>query len=175
MNSDFLLIQRMRKGDDEAFDIFVNKYYGEILKYCRHHCSDMKDAEDLTQETFMNFFAKFSEYRYRGKTKNFLYTIAGNLCKNYYSKRKDMPVDGKTAEKEGLQGDMDSIDCALDRVMIESALKQLSGELREVIVLYYFQDLKLSEVAGTLKIGLPLVKYRLKRAKKQLKQIIGSE
>lgn len=175
MNSDFLLIQRMRKGDDEAFDIFVYKYYGEILKYCKYHCSDIKDAEDLTQETFTNFFAKFSEYQYMGKTKNFLYTIAGNLCKNYYAKRKDIPVDKSDIERNDLQGDTGSIDCTLNRIVIESALKQLPEELREVIILYYFQDLKLSEVAGTLKIGLPLVKYRLNRAKKQLKRIIGRE
>lgn len=175
MNNDFLLIQKMRKGDDEAFDRFVHKYYGEMLKYCRYHCFDIKDAEDLAQETFMKFFAKLSEYRYKGKTKNFLYTIAGNLCKNYYGKIRDIPVDREDIEKNNTQGDTRSIDSALNKVMIESALKQLPEELREVIILYYFQDLKMSEVAGMLKIGLPLVKYRLKRAKEQLKHIIGGE
>mgnify|MGYP001532094519 CR=1 FL=1 len=75
MDVDFLLIRKMKQGDDDAFDTFVRKYYNDILKYCVYHCSDAEYAEDLTQETFANFFAKLSDYRYKGKTKNYLYTL----------------------------------------------------------------------------------------------------
>lgn len=44
-----------------------------------------------------------------------------------------------------------------------------------MIILYYFQECKLSEIAGILRIGLPLVKYRLRQAKKQLEKLIGKE
>ena len=57
MDADFLLVRRMKQGDDGAFDTFVRKYYGEVLKYCRFHCFDALSAEDLTQETFLKFFA----------------------------------------------------------------------------------------------------------------------
>ena len=82
MNIDFLLIQKMKHGDENAFDIFVRKHYEEILKYCNYHCLDASYAEDLTQETFLHFFERLSDYRYMGKTRNYLYTIAGNLCRN---------------------------------------------------------------------------------------------
>ena len=171
MNSDFLLIQRMRKGDDEAFDIFVYKYYGEILKYCKYHCSDIKDAEDLTQETFTNFFAKFSEYQHMGKTKNFLYTIAGNLCKNYYKKKKEAPMEGEGLETAFVLP-VNPLDTVVERVTVETAINKLSEEFKEVVILYYFQGLKLMEIADVLKIGLPLVKYRLGQARKRLKQML---
>lgn len=45
----------MKQGDDNAFDLFVHKYYQEILSYCHHHCFDKTYAEDLTQETFIRF------------------------------------------------------------------------------------------------------------------------
>ena len=51
MYNDFLLIRKMKQGDDNAFDLFVHKYYQEILSYCYHHCFDQTYAEDLTQET----------------------------------------------------------------------------------------------------------------------------
>ena len=63
----------------------------------------------------------------------------------------------------------------LNRIFIETALKQLPGELNEILTLYYFQELKLTEIAGVLQIGLPLVKYRLGRAKKQLKEVLRKE
>lgn len=97
MDVDFLLIRKMKQGDDDAFEIFVRKYYSDILKYCSYHCFDTEYAEDLTQETFANFFAKLSDYRYKGKTKNYLYTIAGNLCKNYYKQQKKLISSGRLA------------------------------------------------------------------------------
>ena len=63
----------------------------------------------------------------------------------------------------------------LDHIIIEAAIKKLPKELREVVILYYFQELKLKEIANMLCIGLPLVKYRLGQARKRLKQILGTE
>ena len=79
MYSDFLLIRKMKQGEETAFDFFVRKYYPEILTYCYHHCPDKAYAEDMTQETFLRFFAKLPDYSYWGKTKNYLYTIAGKF------------------------------------------------------------------------------------------------
>lgn len=91
--NDFLLIRKMKQGDDNAFDLFVHKYYQEILSYCYHHCFDQTYAEDFTQETFIRFFSKLPDYHYKGKTLNYLYTIAGNLCKDYLKKTKEMLLE----------------------------------------------------------------------------------
>lgn len=172
MDTDFLLIMRMKQGNEEAFEVFVQKYYEEILRYCSYHCFDTEYAKDLTQETFLKFFTNLSEYHYKGKTKNYLYTIAGNLCKNFYKKKKDMPMEGEGLEMASVPG-ANSLDNVLNRVMVEDAIERLPEELREVVILYYFQGLKLIEIAGVLKIGLPLAKYRLGQARKQLKKMIG--
>lgn len=174
MDVDFLLIRKMKQGDDDAFDTFVRKYYDDILKYCGYHCSDAEYAEDLTQETFANFFAKLSDYRYKGKTKNYLYTIAGNLCKNYYKKQKPLSIDDdQLSEIESASGNLE--EDVTDRIMLEWALEQLSDEFRQVIDLYYFQEMKLTEIASALGIGLPLVKYRLKQARNCLYDLLRRE
>ena len=85
MDSDFFLIRKMRQGDEDAFDAFIRKYYGDILRYCACHCFDAEDAQDLTQETFMRFFSRFSDYRHKGKTKNYLYTIISRIFRNIFS------------------------------------------------------------------------------------------
>lgn len=171
---DFLLIQKMKRGDEKAFDIFVHKYYERILSYCAYHCQDVSYAEDLTQETFVRFFSKLSDYRYIGKSINYLYTIAGNLCKDYFKKKKESLLDEPSAEVEDKlsQSDTEKI---LDRITIEAALRSLPDELREVIILYYFQELKLTEIADALNIGLPLVKYRLKQAKLKLEKLLKED
>lgn len=174
MNGDAFLIKRMRQGDENAFDVFVRKYYEEILKYCSYHCSDLAYAEDLTQETFVRFFAKLSDYHYIGKTKNYLYTIARNLCFDYYKKKKEFLIDDEEIKETiGLRENQE--DEILDKMTLKWALRQLPDELYDVVILYYVQGLKLMEIANILQISLPLVKYRVRRAKTQLEKILRKE
>ena len=100
MNADFLLIRKIKQGDEDAFDALIRKYYKEILNYCRYHCPDQEYAEDFTQETFVRFFKNISSYCFQGKTKNYLYTIAGNLCRDYYKKKREIPME-ETARGHG--------------------------------------------------------------------------
>lgn len=174
MDADLFTIRKMKQGDDAAFDAFVRKYYGDILKYCTFHCADRKEAEDLTQETFVRFFAKLSEYRYQGKTKNYLYTIAANLCKNAFAKRAPLTAEEETLEALSERA-ADTENATTTHLLLEWALGELPPEQREVVILHYYQDLKLREIAEILEIGLPLVKYRLRQAKLRLGELIGKE
>lgn len=171
MNTDSKVIKQMRQGDDAAFDLFIHKYYSEILKYCTYHCSDREEAKDLTQETFLRFFSGFSSYAHRGKAKNYLYTIAGNLCKNYYRHSKSQLLDS-IAEEFPSENQEDALST---QVTVRMCLDQLSEGFREVIILYYYQGLRQTEIADVLGIGLPLVKYRLKKAKEQLEKLLDLE
>lgn len=173
MDADLFTIRKMKQGDDAAFDAFVRKYYGDILKYCTFHCADRKEAEDLTQETFVRFFAKLSEYRYQGKTKNYLYTIAANLCRNQWKKQEPLPTEAEQLADALTLADQE--EAATTHLLLEWALGQLPPEQREVVVLHYYQGLKLREIAEILEIGLPLVKYRLRQAKARLYELIGKE
>lgn len=65
MDQDFLLVRKMKQGDEEAMELFVRRYYPQILKYCSFHCGDTQQAEDLTQETFLRFFRALAGYAYK--------------------------------------------------------------------------------------------------------------
>ena len=174
MDVEFLLIRKMKQGDEAAFDLFVRKYYHDILKYCINHCPDIGSAEDLTQETFVHFFAKFSDYHYRGKTKNYLYTIAGNLCRNHFKQTREIPVDDDMLVQK-MEASKDLAEQVTNQFAVEWALQQLHEELREVAQLYYMKEMKQSEIAKMLNIGLPLVKYRLRKAKEKLQVLLREE
>lgn len=59
VDEDFLLVQRMRRGDERAFESFVTKYYPAILKYCQIQIRDYGYAEDMTQEMSDNQLKKY--------------------------------------------------------------------------------------------------------------------
>ena len=169
MDADFLLLHRMRNGDDQAIEDFLRKYYPMILRYCHLHIKDAGYAEDLTQETFARFFRTLHQYQHYGKAAKYLYVIAGNLCRDHHKRPGEIPTE-ELPEQPVYQ--MDFLDLRLD---IHRALEQLPPELREVTILYFFQELKQKEIARILGIGLPLVKYRVRRAKELLEQLIGKE
>lgn len=167
MDKDFFLIQRMKKGDEEAMELFVRKYYPMILRYCQFHLANQSCAEDMTQETFEKFFRKLAVYQHQGKTANYLYVIAGNLCRDSYKKQMEYPMEELPGQEICR---LDGIERQID---LDMALRRLPDEIREVVILHYFQGLKLKEIAGILGIGLPLVKYRVKRAKELLENFLG--
>ncbi len=169
MDADFLLLHRMKHGDDQAIEDFVRKYYPMILRYCHLHIQDTGYAEDLTQETFTRFFRTLSQYQHYGKAANYLYVIAGNLCRDYHKKTEVIPME-ELPEQPVYP--METLDLRLD---VHRALALLPPELREVTILYFFQELKQKEIARILGISLPLVKYRIRRAKELLEQLIGTE
>lgn len=178
VDEDFLLVLGIRNGREDAAESFVRKYYSEILNYCFAKTGDFMQAEDMTQQTFLNFFKNIGGYEHRGKAKNFLYVTAGNLCKNFYVKKersKEMPLreEEKNVPADGRIGDFAKE--TADAVSIREALMKLPAEWREAVILYYFQELKIKEIAAILGQTQSNIKYRLKAAKEKLKEILGKE
>ncbi len=169
MDQDFLLIRKMKQGNEEAMEVFVRRYYPQILKYCSFHCGNRHQAEDLTQETFLRFFRTLAGYTYKGKTLNYLYTVARNLCIDQWKKDREILMDNFPERGEEKMKEVD------ERLVVEKALKSLPETLREVIILRFFQELKTKEIAKILNIAVPTVKYRLRKALELMEQEFGEE
>lgn len=167
MDADFLLLRRMRQGEEEAIEEFVRKYYPLILRYCRLHLTDTDEAEDVTQEVFARFFRTLPQYQHYGKAANYLYVIAGNLCRDSFKKIRPLPLDQVPEQPQEVTPELDR------RMDVRRALDSLPPELREAAVLYFYQELPQSSIGKILGIGLPLVKYRIKRAKELLALYLG--
>lgn len=169
MDSDLLLIQKMKIGDEQAVDVFVKKYYLKILKYCCLHIHDYGYAEDVAQETFEQFFRTLNQYRHYGKALNYLYVIAANKCKNFYTKKREVVMEELPEQLDYSMNDL------AEYMDVHHALDDLPFELREIAILFFFQQLKQKEIAKILGIGLPLVKYRIRKAKALLVLYLGEE
>ena len=169
MDQDFLLVGRMKNGDDAAIEEFVRKYYPVILQYCRFHIRDISYAEDATQEVFARFFGTLDHYQHYGKALNYLYVVAANICRDFYRKPEEIPMDDLPEEPVN---ETESLETRMD---VYLALEKLPPDLKEVTILYFFQEVKQREIARILGISLPLVKYRIKRAKELLAGYLGKE
>ena len=162
MISDFLLIQKIRNGDNRAGNEFVKKYYPLIYQYCFLHIHDRDCAEDMTQETFVRFFEAVMNRTDIAKVKSYLYRVAGNTVKNYYRKKKELLLEKLPDTVENNAADIEV------RLDIERAVACLPDEIREITILFFFQGLKQKEISDLLGIKLSLVKYRVSKAKELL-------
>lgn len=169
MDEDFLLVQKMRMGDEKAFESFVTKYYPAILKYCQIHIKDYGYAEDMTQETFTRFFRTFKEYKHHGKAANYLYVITSNACRDYYKKKKELLLEDLPEMPDETVNDMDR------KIVISEGLDTLSDELKEVAVLFFIQECRQKDIAAILGISIPLVKYRIRKARSLLSEYFCTE
>ena len=111
MDADFLLLRRMRQGDEDAIEEFVRKYYPLILRYCRLHLPDTDEAEDVTQEAFARFFRTLPQYQHYGKAANYLYVIAGNLCRDSFKKIRPLPLDEVPEQPQEVTPELDRRMC----------------------------------------------------------------
>ena len=164
MISDFLLIQKIRNGDNRAGNEFVKKYYPLIYQYCFLHIHDRDCAEDMTQETFVRFFEAVMNRTDIAKVKSYLYRVAGNTVKNYYRKKKELLLEKLPDTVENNAADIEV------RLDIERVVARLPDEIREITILFFFQGLKQKDISDLLGIKLSLVKYRVSKAKELLSE-----
>lgn len=162
MASDFILLQKIKSGNSNAGNQLVKKYYASIYQYCYLHIHDRDYAEDMAQEIFVKFFEAILKGTNIEKVKSYLYRMAGNHIKNYYKKKKDLLCDELPEISEE---QIASLEIKLD---VEKAIEDLPEELKEITILFFFQELKQKEIAELLDIKLSLVKYRVARAKEIL-------
>lgn len=161
-------VSRVLRGEREAFALLVREYQGLILRICRGLLNNPEDAEDAAQEVFYRAFRALGSFRLDRRFTPWIAAIAVNTAKSYYRSRGRRTSKLAAVEPDSLP----SGDCVEGegerRVMVEavrSAVERLPEKLREVVVLYYLEELDVSDVAEALQIGRENVKSRLHRAR----------
>ena len=175
MDADFLLIQKIKKGNEQAMDQFVLKHYPKIYQYCLLRVRDHGYAEDLTQETFLK--ALLSLDQRHTNMRAWLYTVARNLYYNEVSKnRRVMYVDEYENETE------DRANIPLENILSKErnrllyhAIEHLPERQREIVMMQYFGGLGQKEIAKVLHMTPENVRVSAHRAKKQMKNYMEGQ
>ncbi len=153
--------------DEEKLDELIRENYIHIYKYCFYHLGDKETAEDITQDVFLKFLRGLEDYYEYGKLKNYLYVVAKNTMKDYFRKARNTENDN--AEK-CYDGGLEEIPQRLD---ILQALNSLDMSDKELIILRYYQELKLRDIARIMNLPMSTVRYKLNNAEKLIKKKLG--
>ena len=169
MLNDDELIEQIKKGNDQAAEELINRYYKSILRYCKWHCSSLEKAEDLTQDTFVKALLSLAEGH--GNIKAWLYMVARNLYLNHRKSEKRNISWDEVQYQEDIAGDslLAEIICSEKYKLLFQGINQLSANKREILQLQYFSGLTQKEIAAILGLSDANVRVLALRAKRELK------
>ncbi|ARA92055.1 RNA polymerase subunit sigma-24 [Rhodothermaceae bacterium RA] len=181
--SDEDLMEQFQAGTVEAFNILVDRYSERLTHYLYGFLGDMKRCEDLLQETFLRVYRNRHSYQRIAKFSTWLYTIAGNLARSEYRKRKRRrmySIQSVNRDDEEYEMEIPDESFSPDRYAestiqdqyIQNALKQIPESFREVVILRDVQQLAYEEIAQITGLPMGTVKSRINRGRTKLQSLL---
>ena len=171
-----VLIYKIKRGDNSAFGPLYDFYVEPVYRFVYLKVPTSQDAEDITAQTFLKAWQSIKDQKRINNLNALIYQIARNLVADFYRSRGTIiesieeqetviadRVDLSLEEKMNLKSEM---------VAVEGALRQLKHEYREVIVLFYLNDLSLKEIADIIGRSPGATRVLAHRGLKALKNIL---
>jgi len=162
------IIDRARRGDQEAFSELVTRYKGHIFRHAFGMLGDRGEAEDAAQETFIKAYLALGKLDEVHAFSSWLMRIASNLCKDKL-KQRTKAIEIKEMPDETTP-DLSASDPYL-KVSMKEALARLSVDHREILLLHDVQGFRYEEIAEWTGIPIGTVKSRLFSARMSLRKI----
>lgn len=172
-------IERVLKGDTNAFALLVEYYKDLIFTICFRITKNAEDAEECAQDTFLKAFKNLSTFRQEAKFSTWLFRIAYNTA---ISKQRKLKVDHQSTDERAVQNvSFDDTESGLSQLgsderkhYIKLAMSKLQGEEANLIGLYYYNELSLAEIHAITGIEVSNIKVKLHRARKKMHDILQS-
>lgn len=172
-------VEKAKQGDQQAKEVLYTETCQHMFFLAKSIVKSDEEAMDIIHDSYICVFQKLDNIKNLSGFKSYLRTTVVNRCKNYLSKKKplylsDMTEDGEDFELEDIDGEVpdellenkDVIECV--RRVVES----LPEEQRMCVILRYYDEMSLQEIADTLEVSLGTVKSRLSRASKKMRDEI---
>lgn len=175
--TDLDLIAEIKKGSRASQEILIRRYYKLVYSFIYRMVGDKELAKDLTQETFIKLLNNIEKYQHSSDFKSWLLTVASNHAKDFLRSRAnrehqhtyELYEQHDTRTEKSVSSIFEKNE---KRKEIKEALGELPGYQREAILLKYYNDMKISEIATVTNTSIPTVKSRLKQGLAKLEKYL---
>jgi len=155
----------------------IEQYGDDVYRVAFAILKSKELAEDIFQETFLRVCRSYSSYRGESSEKTWIISIAVNLCRDYMRSawKKRVVVTDEFAAYSSESHTENLIEKRSEREELMKAIMNLPDKFREVVILYYYQELSIEDIARALRIPQGTVKSRLFKARNLLYGMMGGE
>lgn len=183
VNADSELVDQVRHGDKQAFDLLVQKYQFKILKLVNRYVNDPSEAMDVAQESFIKAYRALDKFRGDSAFYTWLYRIAINTAKNHVvsQSRRIIETDVETVDMEQTltKGNLKDYS-APEKILLDDEIEHavyeviahLPKELRTAITLRELEGMSYEEIAGIMACPVGTVRSRIFRAREAIERRI---
>lgn len=179
------LIEKLKNHDSNAFEHFVKEYQQMVFSTCIGFVHSEDDANDLSQEVFIEVYNSIHKFREESKISTWLYRIATNKSLNFIRSQKKSKLfkrmdnfftENGNHDLEISDSNEDQADHLLinadEKLLLKNALNSLKENQRIAFVLNKYEELSYKEIAEVMNISLSSVESLIHRAKKSLQTYI---
>lgn len=168
-DEDTLLAQRFLAGDASAFDALYQRYYERVYAVARGVLLNSDDAQDAVQETFSLIHRNLGRFSRRSKLGTWIFRIAVNTAIQQSRRTKYRSREAPIIEALD-ESAPEKLESVADESRVNSALAKLGESDRAILTLFYWDELSLAEIAGSLGCGANAAKTRLYRARERFRE-----
>jgi RNA polymerase sigma-70 factor (ECF subfamily) len=174
------LIARAQRGEETAFEALFHQYRQRVYCLCLRMVGNIAEAEELTQEAFLQVFRKLHTFRGESAFSTWLHRLAVNIVLMRLRKKTpvETPLDGsdRREESDEPQIEFGAPDLALlgsiDRVLLERAIVQLAPGYKQAFLLHDVQGYEHNEIAAMLGCSIGNSKSQLHKARVKLRRLL---
>lgn len=168
------LIAAFKARDPDALRQVLDRCGDRLLRSAFLLCGNGADAQDMVQDTFLQAMRSAPRFRGGSSISTWLHAILLNLTRHYHRSRKRIVYDDELVRREISPPDEQpaQLDVAITSAALTQALQRLSVPHREALVLRYYQDLKIHEIARLLGVSKGTVKSRLHYAIQEMRRFL---
>ncbi len=163
----------VRQRDDvRAFGMLVERWQDRVYRLLLRLTGNVQDAEDATQEVLAKLFSRRGQYRSESKFSTWLWRIAINTGHDANRRRRHGQAEVESVSNEG------PVTAAIHserRSRVRNALASLPMDLRTVVILRHYEQLKFREIAATLEIPIGTVASRMATALSELGELLKDD
>lgn len=178
--SELSLVQRAQRGDEEAFATLFQLHKKRVYSVCLLMTKDVAEAEDLTQEAFLQVFRSVGTFRGDAAFSTWLYRVAVNTVLMKLRRRKSPPVlsldEPVSSESPSLRRDFGKSDPrlsgAVDRIALRRAIQELPEGCRTIFSLHEVEGYQHHEIAQLLHCSIGNSKSQLHKAKLKMRDLL---
>lgn len=178
-STDESLIERIKLGDNSAFELLVKRYQQKVFQTCIGFVHNEEDAADLTQEVFIRVYKRLHTFKGNSTFSTWLYRISINMSLNFLRKQKVRHlftrIDVEDEDKELIAEERTDQNILRrdEKKKIASILQKLTVAQRKAFVLSHYQELSNKELADVLEISIKAAESLLYRARVRLQEILN--
>jgi RNA polymerase sigma-70 factor (ECF subfamily) len=178
--SDVELVKRAQQGESEAFSDLFHAHKARIYSICLRMTNNTAQAEDLTQDAFLQVFRKLSTFKGNSALSTWLYRIAVNTVLMHFRKKalKQISLDEPSSHDATMvKREYGSRDCrlsgAVDRITLARAIKDLPTGYRTIFLLHEVEGYEHQEIAKILDCSVGNSKSQLHKAKLRIREFLA--